>query len=102
MNRIEELKNFVEQSKPEKICFWSINQDEYDVIDPCVLKMRFTNILINESPGIVYLTGGENSLRLNFVNDVEFVDKRSPIGAIVKVHCGFSAGQDHAYTLVIS
>jgi len=87
MNQFKEFKEFIARRKPKTLSFLSENQSSYDVAEPCVLQLSFTNMLISENPGVIYLTNGENSMRLDRVKSVEIVEDVSPIGSLIKVFC---------------
>lgn len=104
MNQFKEFKEFIDRRKPKVIHFLSENQDVFDVADPCVLQFSFTNMLIHENPNVIYLTGGMNSMRLNRVKSVEFYEKATPIGILIRVHCKnpLSKSGESVYTLIAS
>lgn len=102
MSQIKEFNEFLKRCKPAEISFLSENQDDFDVADPCLLQLSFTNMLVHENPNVVYLTGGANSMRLDRVKNIEFYEKATPIGALIRVHCKNpqSRSGESVYTII--
>ena len=102
--RIKELQEFISKHRPKTFSFISENQDEFDVADPCVLQLSFTNMLIHENPNVIYLTGGASSMRIDRVKYVQFSEKPTPIGVLIKIVCGRSGSRSgvSTYTLIAS
>lgn len=104
MSQIKEFQEFIAKCKPKTISFLSENQDDFDVADPCVLQLSFTNMLIHENPNVIYLTGGASSMRIDRVKCVQFSEKPTPIGVLIKIICGRPGSRSgiSTYTLIAS
>lgn len=104
MSQIKELQEFITRCRPKNISFLSENQDEFDVADPCVLQLSFSNMVIHENPNIIYLTGGASSMRINRVKYVQFSEKPTPIGVLIKIICSCPGSRSgvSTYTLIAS
>lgn len=104
MSQIRKFQEFIARCKPKNISFLSENQDEFDVANPCVLQLSFTNMLIHENPNVIYLTGGASSMRIDRVKYVQFSEKPTPIGFLIKVVCGCHGNRSgvSTYTLIAS
>jgi len=102
MSKIREFKDFIAKRNPKSFVFWSENQDSYRAADPCKLQLTFTNMLISENPSVIYLTCGENSMRLDRVKNVEYSDNITPLGTIIRIYCGNSVvgRQEFCYSLI--
>nr|DAX24615.1 MAG TPA: hypothetical protein [Caudoviricetes sp.] len=103
-NQLSDFKEFMKRCKPATLSFLTENQDDFDVAEPCVLQLSFTNMLIHENPNVIYLTGGASSMRLDRVKSVEFSEKATPIGALIRVHCKNPNARsgESVYTIVAS
>ena len=62
-NQLSDFKEFMKRCNPATLSFLTENQDDFDVAEPCVLQLSFTNMLIHEKPNVIYLTGGASSVR---------------------------------------
>lgn len=104
MSQIKEFQEFIARCKPKTISFLSENQDGFNIADPCVLQLSFTNMLIHENPNVIYLTGGASSMRIDRVMCVQFSEESTPIGFLVKIVCGCPGSRSSVstYTLIVS
>lgn len=104
MNQLNDFKEFMRRRKPTTLSFLTENQDDFDVADPCVLQLSFSNMLIHENPNVIYLTGGASSMRLDRVKSVEVNEQATPIGVLIRVHCknpNIRSGES-VYTIIAS
>jgi hypothetical protein len=104
MNQISKLKEFVERRKPKLISFWSENQAQYDVTNPCSLRLSFESMLIFENPNVICLKDERSSLCFNRIKDISYSDELLPIGVIVNVICGSDKNThgDVTYSIFVS
>lgn len=104
INHVDDFKEFMKRCKPTTLSFLSENQDDFDIAEPCILQLSFTNILIHENPNVIYLTGGANSMRLDRVKSIEFNEKATAIGTLIRVHCKnpYNRSGESVYTLIAS
>lgn len=104
MSQIKEFREFIARRRPKTISFLTENQDEFDIADPCVLQLSFTNMLVHENPNVIYLTGGASSMRIDRVKYVQFTEKPTPIGVLIKIICGCPGSRSgvSTYTLIAS
>lgn len=104
MSRIEEFREFMRKRKPTTLSFLSENQDGFDVAEPCLMQLSFTNVLVYENPNVVYLTGGANFMRLDRVKNIEFDERATAIGTLIRIHCKnpHSSSGESVYTIIAS
>lgn len=96
---VREFKEYID-GKPhiEKVIFWSENQDDYDIMNPCILRMSFPVITVWENPNLICLKDGENAIAFCGVTEIQMDSESSVLGDIVTVICGDG---EYTYTLVI-
>lgn len=101
MKRVSEVKEYFNKNKPSKIIFMSENQDDPDFADPIVLSLTFSSIIIGQNPNVVYMTDGNNSLRINMVSGFNIREDPTAIGAEVDIVCRCN-GKERTYTLLVA
>ena len=85
MNCFKKLRKFLDENEITKIVFLSDNQDSFSVMDPCVLQLYFTDVLINESIRRVCFAGNENRMRIGSVKDIKISDSATANGKLIKI-----------------
>ena len=87
MNSIMAFKAFLAERKPKVFHFVSENQTNFDVLDPCQLDIAFTNIVVGEDLGFIYLTNKDASLKFIRVVKIEYDETSMPVGTLITVVC---------------
>lgn len=104
MNRLSEFREFMRRYQPTTLWFLSENQKNFAVAEPCVFQLCFTNMFIHENPNVIFLKGGENSMRLERVKSVEFDENETMVGALIIIRCKnpMSSTGESTYTIIAS
>ena len=104
MNRLSEFREFMKQRQPATLSFLSENQDSFDIVDPCVFQLCFTNMFIHENPNVIFLRSGESSMRLDQVKSVELDENATMAGILIRIHCKnpMSSTGESTYTIIAS
>ena len=96
---VREFREYIEsKTHIRKIVFWTENQECYTVVNPCKIRMEFTDISVYENPNVICLRDKSNTMTFDRVTEIHLDSKSSTLGDIVTVICG--DGGD-TYTLVI-
>ena len=97
MSQFNELKDFIARQKPKEFSFWSENQYGYNSADPCKLRLTFPIMLMSENPKVICLKDDKNSICLDRIKTVGYIENAIILGTIITVVCTGAT-----YTIVAS
>lgn len=84
------------------IFYASVDQKNYSISDPEILKLQFRKMRITYNPNTIYLEADKNSMQLNRVKAIKIKDEKCLLGLIFVVICGdnFDTKRDSEYTFI--
>ncbi len=101
---LSEFKGYYGAHSFDKIIFTSANQSWNSIDSTSSVELVFKKMIVTFNPNIIYLKGGENTLRLNRVKAIRLHDDDCLLGKVFTVVCGDSKNNfnDKEYTLIAS
>lgn len=101
---IGELRRYYENRIPKQILYCTDNQTWCKADNPMKAVLTFTSMAMASNPNVICLKSGENTLWFERVKNVIVDPDRSPLGTILDIVCGDSAGKENDihYTLITS
>ena len=102
---IYELKKYYEEHRPTAIYFLTSDQEWSDSADSMKLKIAFSQIVVVQSPRLVYFTNGLTQLCINQIRKIciDRVSERHPrLGDILSITSADRWGNDITYQFLVS
>lgn len=101
---IRELERYYKRRSPRQILYCTDNQTWGGVSNPMKAVLTFTSMVMACNPNMICLKSGENTVWFERVKNVVVDPDRSPLGTVLDIVCGDSAGNENDihYTLITS